>query len=254
MELLGRAFRNAHQVSLWSFQREIRAMTIHKPSVVFLLLFTGVISAALSGCKYSAASSSQGPDARTSSGAVDIHKMGGEIDVEDAPHGATLATMGGDIHLGSVASFANLNTMGGNIRIDSADAPVDAKTMGGNITIARADGPIQATTMGGEVTARMVGSSSVRRDVHLSSMGGTITLTVPKDFPMDVRITLVYTKNATRSFHIIDDFDLSQRGSDDWDYSNGTPRKYIRAEGRVGSGLNHVEIKTINGDVILRRE
>jgi len=34
----------------------------------------------------------------------------------------------------------------------------------------------------------------------------------------------------------------------------GSPRKYIYATGRVGNGQNHVEIDTINGDVILRQE
>jgi hypothetical protein len=100
----------------------------------------------------------------------------------------------------------------------------------------------------------MVGSSMAQRDIHLSSNGGTITLTVPKDFPMDVRIKLAYTKTANRSFEIIQHAGLSQRESAEWDTSEGTPRKYIYAEGSVGSGLNHVEIRTINGDVILKQE
>jgi hypothetical protein len=36
--------------------------------------------------------------------------------------------------------------------------------------------------------------------------------------------------------------------------SNGSPRKYIRAMGQVGNGLNHVTINTVNGDVILKQE
>jgi DUF4097 and DUF4098 domain-containing protein YvlB len=203
------------------------------------------------GCK------SRGPlesEDRTETGALTISKMGGGIDVEDAPQGATLSTMGGGIHLGSVGEFAKVKTMGGSITIDNASAQVDATTMGGNITIKSVNGPLQATTMGGDITARMTGSSDQQRDVKLTSNGGTITLTVPKDFPMDVRIQLAYTKTTNRSFDIIQHAGLSQRESSEWDTSNGTPRKYIYAEGRVGSGLNHVEIKTINGDVILKQE
>jgi DUF4097 and DUF4098 domain-containing protein YvlB len=180
--------------------------------------------------------------------------MGGGIDVAEAPHGATFATMGGDIHLGSVASFASVHTMGGNITIDHASASVDATTMGGNITIKNVDGPVQATTMAGDITARLVGSSSAQRDVHLTSNSGTITLIVPKDFPMDVRIKLAYTRKADKTFDIIDHMGLTHRQSAAWDNSQGTPRKYIYAEGRVGSGQNHVEISTINGDVILKQE
>ncbi len=227
-------------------------MTIHKPSVVLMLVLTGAVSTCLLGCR----SHHRGLEAESHSptGALSISKMGGEIDVEDAPQGAALSTMGGDIHLGSVGEFAKVKTMGGNVTIDRAEADVDATTMGGNVTIKSINGPLQATTMGGDITARLVGSSTAQRDVHLSSNGGAITLTVPKDFPMDVRIQLAYTKNANKSFEIIQHAGLSQRESADWDTSQGTPRKYIYAEGRVGSGLNHVEIKTINGDVILKQE
>jgi hypothetical protein len=70
---------------------------------------------------------------------------------------------------------------------------------------------------------------------------------------MEVRIVLAYTKTF-REYHIIQDAGLEVHESSEWDTSEGTPRKYIRAAGRVGSGLNQVTIKTINGDVILRQE
>jgi DUF4097 and DUF4098 domain-containing protein YvlB len=229
-------------------------MTIHKPSVVILLVLTGAVSAALSGCKHSRLRHWQDAEVRAESGAISVSKMGGGIDVVEAPHGATLSTMGGDIHLGSVGEFAKVKTMGGSVTIDHAEASVDATTMGGNITIKGVDGPLRATTMAGDITARLVGSSSAPRDVHLTSNSGTITLIVPKDFAMDVRIKLAYTRNADKTFDIIDHMGLTHRQSDEWDTSQGTPRKYIYAEGRVGSGQNHVEISTINGDVILKQE
>jgi len=229
-------------------------MTIHKPSVVILLVLTGAISASLSGCKYSRSRSPLDAEAVSDTGALTISKMGGEIDVAEAPHGATLSTMGGDIHLGRVASFASVKTMGGSVTIDHAEASVDATTMGGNINLKGVDGPVHATTMAGDITAHLVGSLSAQRDVHLTSNSGTITLIVPKDFPMDVRIKLAYTRNSDKTFDIIDHMGLTHRQSADWDTSQGTPRKYIYAEGRVGSGQNHVEISTINGDVILKQE
>jgi DUF4097 and DUF4098 domain-containing protein YvlB len=231
-------------------------MTLRKAGAIFLILIAGTIPAGLSGCKYSERGNdlfSAGSDGSTETGTVRIARMGGEIDVKDAPHGADLSTMGGDIHVGDVASFAKVKTMGGVITIDHAKGPVDATTMGG-ITIGHVDGPIKASTMGGDITARMVTTSADRRDVELTSFGGTITLTVPKDFPMDVRITLAYTKNAPRTYEIIDHIGLDQRETPDWDNSMGSPRKYIRAQGHVGNGSNHVSIKTTNGDVILKQE
>jgi DUF4097 and DUF4098 domain-containing protein YvlB len=232
-------------------------MMLQKKIILLLAIVAGALLAGIPGCKYSAHgddSAAAESSSSDSASALTISKMGGEIDVKEAPHGANLSTMGGDIHLGDVASFAKVKTMGGVVTIDHATGPVDASTMGGGISIGHADGPIKASTMGGDITARMVGASSDRRDVELTSRGGTITLVVPKDFGMDVQITLAYTKSAPRSYEIIDHVGLQQQESPEWDTSEGTPRKYIRAKGRVGSGLNHVVINTINGDVILKQE
>jgi hypothetical protein len=232
-------------------------MTIHRTAATFLILIASAFATGLSGCKNTSTYTDHSYIAESnadSSGAVSISKMGGDIDVKDAPHGATLNTMGGNIHVGDVASFAKVKTMGGTITIDNATGSVDATTMGGEIGIGHANGAINATTMGGDITARMVGTSTDERDVDLTSQGGTITLIVPKDFPMDVKIKLAHTMNAPRSYAIVDHVGLDQSETPDWDSSNGSPRKYIRARGRVGSGLNHVTIETVNGDVILKQE
>jgi len=231
-------------------------MTMHRMAATLLILIASTLGLGSSGCKTSIdTNESIITESNTDpSGAISISKMGGDIDVKDAPHGANLNTMGGNIHLGNVASFAKVKTMGGTITIDQATGSVDATTMGGEISIGQANGAIKASTMGGDITARVVGVSSSERDVELTSKGGTMTLTVPKDFPMDVRITLAYTKNASRSYAIIDHIGLDQQETPDWDSSIGSPRKYIRARGRVGSGLNHVTIETVNGDVILKQE
>lgn len=187
------------------------------------------------------------------SGGVVISKMGGGIDVANAPHGATLSTMGGGVHVGNVASFVKIKTMGGGIEVDHATGSVDASTMGGGITISTAEGPVKATSMGGGITVRLVGASKQQRDIHLDSKGGTIELTVPKNFPMDVKITLAYTR-TDRQYHIVQHAGLDVHESSEWDHSEGTPRKYIRAGGIVGTGQNRVTIETVNGDVILNQE
>lgn len=233
-------------------------MTRFNAGSVSLIAVAGVLTAGLSGCGHVhgySGSEGFGSESHSDSGGLTITKMGGGIDVDSAPHGATLTTMGGGIHVRDVASFAKLHTMGGGIEIDHSTGSVDAATMGGGVSIHSADGSIKATTMGGDIVARMVGTSTTERDVELTSHGGNITLTVPKDFPMDVRITLAYTKNAPRSYEINDHhIGMQQRETQDWDMSHGSPRKYIRAQGRVGNGLNHVVINTENGDVTLKQE
>lgn len=162
---------------------------------------------------------------------VNINTMGGDIDVSDAPLGA-------DVH-----------TMGGDITIDSARDSVKAKTMGGDIRLGSVDGSVKATSMAGDVRVVVIGN----HDVDLTSMHGEITLIMPDGNDLDIEIELDYTKNSSRNYKIISDFPLDQSESADWDYDRGSPRKTIRAIGRVGGGSNHVKIRTVNGNVTLKK-
>jgi DUF4097 and DUF4098 domain-containing protein YvlB len=228
-------------------------MNLRKGIVVMLM---GAMPMLLTGCRnYDSRDGDAGMSSATTgaSGEVVISKMGGGIDVADAPHGANLSTMGGGIHVGHVASFGKIKTMGGEVEVDHASGPLDVVTMGGGIRISTADGPVKAESMGGGITVHEVGTSSTERDIHLTSKGGTIELTVPKNFPMNVKITLAHTNNG-HEYHIIQHAGLDVHESSEWDNSEGTPRKYIRGSGMVGTGLNRVTIETVNGDVILNQE
>src|SRR5258708_14731321 len=115
---------------------------------------------------------------------IKIHRMGGEIAGDDASDGADLETMGGDIRVTRSHNLVHAHTMGGNIEIGSADGSVNVQTMGGNIQIASASGSVTAETMGGNVTTHIHNPIAPgMHDINLSSMGGNIELTIPKDFP-----------------------------------------------------------------------
>ncbi len=228
-------------------------MAARLPALLVCLLVMGGISLPLTGCSDVCAQQLRPVAYAPDSGAVNVHKMAGDIDVKDAPNGADLATMGVNITVGNVSSYAKLSTMGGNIVVEHANGSVHAHTMGGTITIRQVNGQVSASTMGGDVTVHQTGSSSNRRDIELSSMGGAILLTVPKDFGMDVKIKLGYT-HGHEDVRIVQHLGLTERQSTEWETHGGSPRKYLYASGRVGDGLNHVTIDTINGDVVLKQE
>ncbi len=161
-----------------------------------------------------------------------------------------ISTMGGAIRVDSAPAGANVSTMGGDIRIRSAAKYVRAKTMGGDINLDEVDGGAKASTMGGDITVRMIGDPGKGdRDIDLSSMGGDITLTVPAKLSMDFDVKLTYTKNSRRSYKIESDFPIKIDEKDEWDYSEGTPRKYIYGTGKTGDGKYKIKIETINGDI-----
>ena len=90
-------------------------MTKLNSRTALAFLLAGSIVFALSACKHSESDEAPAAEAAGDSGPIHIEKMGGEIEVNSAPNGATLSTMGGDIHIAHVASFAKVKTMGGNV-------------------------------------------------------------------------------------------------------------------------------------------
>jgi DUF4097 and DUF4098 domain-containing protein YvlB len=163
---------------------------------------------------------------------VSISTMGGDLVLDEAPEGALLSTMGGDIVVKDAHDFVSASTMGGSIDIHATDAWVQASTMAGDIDV-EIDG----------------GLGDGKEGVELSSCVGDVTLVVPSDLSMNLDLTIAYTRNSGQDFKIISDFDVQIERSNEWDYSNGTPRKRIEGTGKVAGGKYPIVIKTINGDI-----
>ncbi len=159
---------------------------------------------------------------------VQISTMGGDITTDSAPEGAEVMTMGGNITIKNAARFVRAKTMGGDIKIDAVDGWVKAATMGGNLDVALAGG-------GG--------------DVDLTSMSGTVVLHVPSGFGMSLELEIAYTKNSSKEYTITAPGGGSPTVSPEWDYSQGSPRKYIRKSGSVNGGAHKVAVKTVNGSI-----
>ena len=167
---------------------------------------------------------------------VDISTMGGDISVDDAPKGAVLSTMGGAIRVRSAGGFVRAKTMGGEIRLEAVDGGMDATTMGG---------PVEATMTGDP--------SSGDRSVSLTSMGGSITLAVPASLSMAIDIELAYTEGHEGEYDISSDFPVAREVSPSWERDHGSLRKVIHGTGTVGGGKNRVTIRTVNGNVVLKK-
>ena len=159
--------------------------------------------------------------------------MGGDIDIRSAPHGAVLRTMGGDI------------------RVDRADGRVVAKTMGGEIRIDKLTGSLDAGTMGGNVEVEVLDAAGTYRKIEATSMGGSIEVTLPKNFDAEFELQLEHDDDDPPG-RIVSDFPLKIQES--------TRRRWLRkvtvvtATGMSGSGANRVRLTTIGGDITIRRK
>ena len=84
-------------------------------------------------------------------------------------------------------------------------------------------------------------------------MGGNITLGVPAALSMSIDIELAFTKGHEGDYSITSDFPVKQEVSPGWEREDGSPRKIIHGTGIIAGGNNRVTIKTVNGNVTIKK-
>ena len=175
-------------------------------------------------------------DERTGeAGVLHIVKAGGDVTLQDAPHGADIQTGGGDI------------------RVRSGKGLIEATTGGGDIDIGPIAGSVVATTGSGEVHVALVDAKGEEQKVKISAGTGPITVLLPAGFEGRFDLETAYTENYEGTTHIESDWKLERDETATWDGRHGTPRRYVRAHGTVGDGRNRVRVRTVNGDIIIKR-
>jgi DUF4097 and DUF4098 domain-containing protein YvlB len=170
-------------------------------------------------------------------GLVKLVSMGGDIEIDEAPYGA------------------KVRSEGGNITIKSSDIEIWTNTKGGNIILQNTKGDIGARTGSGNINVEILSMNGEKRKCELVSNSGDIHLTIPKSFDPTIFVRLAYTKNSSRNFKIQSDFDLNITETKDWDLTEGPPRKFIIGERKKEGSDNYlIDIKTVNGEVFLKRK
>lgn len=159
---------------------------------------------------------------------------------------------GGDISVPEAPDGAYVTTGGGHIRIGPSGGQVYAQTGGGPIDIGPATGSVEAITGAGDVRIQLEGAGD--HSVRVASGTGDVTLDLPANLNATLDLETAYTENFHRKTRIVSDFPLTVTETSTWDDSHGgTPRRYVRARQTIGSGGNVIRIRTINGDINLRR-
>ncbi len=126
----------------------------------------------------------------------------------------------------------DLLSIDGDIRA-AASAPVDAQVLNGDIIVATAVGPVQAETLNGDVDIRM--SSLTGTDsVVAKTMNGDAFVYIPDGIDATLDMSTA-TGSATSAFAV-----------------RGTVESK-RVGGVLGAGTHPIHLRSINGDVALRR-
>jgi DUF4097 and DUF4098 domain-containing protein YvlB len=123
----------------------------------------------------------------------------------------------------------------GNIKADGMGREVRANSVNGNVDVSSTSWA-DAKTVNGHIKAAM-GDAEWNGTLQIESVNGSIELDMPSDFSADVTFSSV-------NGHIDSDFPLSINNT--WPVGH-------KANGTIGKGGRELAIKTVNGNVELRK-
>ena len=128
-----------------------------------------------------------------------------------------------------------------------------ANTGGGDIEIGPVAGSVRAGTGAGAVRVSLADAGGREQSVEITSGTGKVVIELPDRFDGRFDLETAYTESFGRATRIESAWTLDRESTTGWDDSEGTPRRYVRAHGVVGTGRGRIEVRTVNGDIEVRR-
>lgn len=131
-------------------------------------------------------------------------------------------------------------TVNGGVEAVGIGSDVEASTVNGSINIS-ASGIAQASTVNGSIKAVM-GSAAWTSELKFNTVNGSITLAFPSGLSADMRA-------ETLNGDVTSDFPMNVQSAQE-EERPGRPK---RVSATIGSGGRSLVLKTINGDIRLKR-
>lgn len=169
-------------------------------------------------------------------GEVELTTLAGDIEIEEAPYGATVKTGGGTIFIHKASGHVNAVTEGGNIILRNIEGDIVAETFSGNI-----DAEILSVNGGQNI-----------QTCQLTSRSGDVALYFSQNLKANFEVALTYTRDAKKEFKIETSLDMKLQETSDWDTSQEPARKTVYGRARTGDGKNLVRMNTVNGNISLK--
>lgn len=190
---------------------------------------------------------------QTSGGNIQISELEGQLNKKYDGE-VKISSQEGDIHIDEARCGATVATKSGDISIKKANDYVKAFTGNGNIILRNIRGNIDAQTYSGNIDVEMLPlkDKEKKQSCNLQSKRGNVILYMPKKLEASMEVSLTYTKEVKKQFKIKSDFDLRIEETREWDLSKKPARKVIYGKGKTGSGDHPVHISTVNGNIHLR--
>jgi len=138
----------------------------------------------------------------------------------------------------------------GEIVVEGISGEIELHNTNGGITVRDVRGPVSATTVNGDISVAF-GASLAAAPMAFSTLNGDLDLTLPRDAKFAVRL-------KSENGDIYSDFDIEltrQAPKVETERGKGRYRVSVSKElsGKVGGGGPELQLKTFNGDIVLRR-
>lgn len=196
---------------------------------------SGKLTAESGGGSITVTSCGQGAVLETGGGGISVERCGGHLKA---------STGGGSIELGEISGPAEIETGGGSIRLSSAAGLVRAETGGGSIELNGVPCAHAETSAGG-IVAKFV-SGNQRTDSLLETSAGDVTIYLAPSLNVTVRAAI----ELANGHSIRSDFSevqVSGENGESWG------PKTITAEGSLNGGGPLVKVRTVTGNITIRR-
>ncbi|HVU95141.1 MAG TPA: DUF4097 family beta strand repeat-containing protein [Puia sp.] len=117
---------------------------------------------------------------------IDLQTSGGNMDARNCEGKIQLETSGGNVGLRGVKGSIRATTSGGQVEGGQITGELYAHTSGGNIDLGDVSASLEASTSGGNIHVNL---QSAGKYVNLSNSSGDITVQLPGNQGMDLRIS-----------------------------------------------------------------
>ena len=132
---------------------------------------------------------------------ISCRASGGQINGEDLSGDITMKSFGGNIKVINTSNKSDLYCSGGQITVKKSNGTLICKNEKGNIIINSTTGIIDAITSFGNINLNLDYDSTIKdNSVNLETHSGSITATIPKEFPANIE-NIVYQSTSPKAIN-----------------------------------------------------
>ncbi|MFT5885947.1 MAG: hypothetical protein ACI9IP_002411 [Arcticibacterium sp.] len=138
----------------------------------------------------------------------------------------------------------------GEIKVENVSGNLEISNVNNDISLTNVSGSVVANTINGDVTANFI-STSANTPMAFTTLNGDVDVTLPANIKADLKV-------QTQRGEIFSDFEIA--------VSNDAPKvtksgeggmqkikRSSRTMGKINSGGSEIMMKTMNGDILIRK-